>query len=369
VNVRAESVPDRASGALRARLAGALARRIVWLTDARRNLRGEATAEAALITILGREHYGERRKRYPVAGWRDLRRVLAQELGPDSTTLTFIGPLVDDQREVTFYELRPGMTARTGRTLWLLPESLVLARALAPGTAAVVARDGFRYCLEPGGQSHPFAGPIASPALFLLAVGLDGTTPVIEWSADAARAALPGALAKLAPGAWLGGLQRSSIGSFAIAWRPLAMLAAVALVGYLALASLYLTVTAAAREHALAGLGAEVETLLRMEHEVTRSGEQQAAIAALLNARGPSLDLWKVVAAAWSRGAALADIHFVDGELTLRGNAPSATDLLGTLALIQGVRDAKFVAPVRHDQPGREEFAISLTLIPESERG
>jgi hypothetical protein len=322
-----------------------------------------------LVTILGREHYSERRKRYPVASWRDLRRVLAQELGPDRSTLTVIGPLVDDQRDVAFYELRPGTAARVGRTLWLLPESLVFARALAPGTVAVVVRDGFRYCLEPGGQSHPFAGPIASPALFLLAVGLDGATPVVEWSAEAARAALPGALARIPAGAWLDGFQTSRAGSIAIAWRPLATLAAVALVGYLGLASLYLALTTAGRERALANLGPEVETLLRTEHGVTRMDAEHQAIAAVLNARRPSVELWNVVATAWTRGAALAQVRYVDGELTLRGNAPSATDLLGALAALGSVRDAKFIAPVRHEQPGREEFAISLTLAPEPARG
>ena len=42
---------------LRARLATTLAARIVWLTDARRDARGHVSDAAALIAVLGREHY------------------------------------------------------------------------------------------------------------------------------------------------------------------------------------------------------------------------------------------------------------------------------------------------------------------------
>jgi hypothetical protein len=51
----------------------------------------------------------------------------------------------------------------------------------------------------------------------------------------------------------------------------------------------------------------------------------------------------------------------VDGEVTIRGGAPSATDVLGALSKDEKFVDARFVAPVR--QVGElQEFSIALRM-------
>lgn len=356
-------------GRLRVWMAAALASRVVWLTDARRDVRGRETQAAAFIAVLGREHYDERRRTYPVTGWRDLRRVLHQEAGVGSDTLCVIGPLVDDHREVVFYEPRPGAVERLRRALWILPESVLLARQLPADAIACVERAGFRYFVAPDGQSQPVAGAIVSPALFLLAAGMDAGAQVLDWSRGIAASDLLRALRRAPLRVWVAGFRGLRGATSGIAWRALGTLSGAALLVYLVLASAYLSMATRAREAELAGLGTEVTALLGQQREVARMSTEKAAIAALLRARYPAHGPWRIAAAAWRHGALIGRLTFIDGVLTVTGNAPSATDVLAALAALPGVSEAKFVAPVRREQADREEFSISLRLGGSTSRG
>ena len=354
---------------LRARLATALAARIVWLTDARRDARGNVSDAAALVAVLGREHYDERRRTYPVAGWRDLRRVLRQEPGLDRGTICVIGPLVEDHREVVFYEPRPGALDGTGRALWVLPESLLLARLLPDDAVANVERAGFRYFLAPDGRSQPVAGAIVSPELFLLAVGMDSATRILDWG-GASRAVDPlRALSRVPLRAWIAGFRGPEVAAAQIPWRALGTLVAAALVVHLGIASAYLSFTTRAREHELGGLGGEVAALLKQQRQVERMSAEKAAIGTLLRERHPAHEPWRIAAVAWGHGAQIARLNFVDGVLTVTGTAPAATDVLAALAATPGVSEAKFVAPVRREQADREEFSISMRIAGGTARG
>jgi hypothetical protein len=354
---------------LRVRLAATLAARVVWLTDARRDARGNVSDAAALIAVLGREHYDERRRTYPVAGWRDLRRVLRQEPGLGRGTLCVIGPLVEDHREVVFYEPRPGALDRAGRAVWILPESLLLARMLPDDAIAKVERAGFRYFLAPDGRSQPVAGAIVSAELFLLAVGMDGATRTLDWGPGPAAVDPLRALTRVPLRAWIAGFRGPEAAAAQIPWRVLGMLVAAALVVHLGIASVYLSLTTRARERELEGLGGEVASLLKQQRQVERMSAEKAAIGALLRERHPAHEPWRIAAVAWRHGARIARLNFVDGVLTVTGTAPAATDVLAALAATPGVSEAKFVAPVRREQADREEFSISLRIAGGTARG
>lgn len=354
---------------LRARLVATLGARMVWLTDARRDGRGNPSDATVLVAVLGREHYDERRRTYPVASWRDLRRVLRQEPGIAPGTLSIIGPFVEDQREVVFYEPHPGVLERLGRALWVLPESLVLARLLPQDAVANVERDGFRYFLAPDGRSQPVAGAILSPELFLLAVGMDSATRIFDWVPSSPVVNPLRALPRVPLRAWIAGFRGPEAAAEQLPWRALGTLVSAVLVIYLAMASAYLSLTTRAREHALEALGGEVTALLKQQRQVERMSAEKAAIAALLRDRHPAHEPWRIAAVVWGHGARIARLTFVDGVLTVTGNAPAATDVLAALAATPGVAEAKFVAPVRREQADREEFAISVRIAGGAARG
>lgn len=348
---------------LRGWLAAELTRRVVWVTDGRRDAAGAPTTLPALVAVLGREHYVERRKTYPVRSRRDLNRVLALELKDAPATLRLIGPLADDRREVTFYQLEPEAVARAGRALWLVPESLALARTLAPGEIADVERGGLRYFLAASGASQRAGGAVQAPAIFALAVGADPEREAVRIAEPGVFERLLGGLRRLAPAAWLELLNPATRPSAAIEWRPLAALAGAGLVGYLCLASAYLAVTQSLRERELESLGPEVGTLLEAQREVDRLAAEQQGLSQVLAGRAATHQVWRIAARAWAQGAALNALQLVDGRLTLRGTAPVATAVLEAIAAEPGVSDARFAAPTR-EQRGREQFVITLALAP-----
>ena len=251
------------------KLARLLADRVAWLTDQRRDADGRPSAAPALVVLLGREHYIERRRRYPITAWRDLDAVLRQELVGAPPTLTLVSPVRDDQREVTLFELKAGVLDQVGRAVWLVPESLALARTLTAGEIACVDRAGFRYFVAANGVSQPASGALATAELFALASGLD-VGVASQFDATSLRGRLLNGLRRLPADAWLRLRVPSQRVRLQVDWKPVLTVAGAALVGYLALASGYLTFTRQAREAELQDLGGEVETLLTAQRDVDR---------------------------------------------------------------------------------------------------
>ena len=237
---------DNAGSGSGGRLRQALARRIVWLTDGRRDASGETTGSRALVAVLGREHYSERRRQYPILSRRDLDGVLKQELAGGLPTLAVVSAARDDKREVTFYEFKPEVLAQVAPALMLVPESLALAATLPAGRVATVERAGFRYFLAAGGASQPEGGAVTSAELFAMAAGLDASDAVTI-PGEKLHDRIVSGLGQIRPETWLQ-LRMPSLGQrLEIDWQPIATIAGVGLVAYLALASGYLAVTREAR--------------------------------------------------------------------------------------------------------------------------
>lgn len=359
------------ASSLLGRLEAALKHRIAWLTDERRDLLGAPTGAPALIVVLGREHYTERRRSYPIHSRRDLEAVLAQDLAHAPDTLTLIGDPEQDKREVSFFELRPNVLEKVGSALWLLPESALLARTLPAGRVASIERDGYRYFLSASGASQPAGGMVATPELFALAIGLAAGQGegALQLDREAAAGRLPRGMRALPTSAWLRLRRPSRVRQPQVEWRAVAMAAGAGLAAYLALASGYLLWTREAREAELESLGAEVESLLAAQRQVDRLAAQRAGLDKVWRDRADTYEIWRIAGLAWGKGAQLTAIELKDFELTLRGKASVATDVLALIDQSPGVKDAKFSAPVRSGRDGLEEFVISLTLVRETQGG
>jgi hypothetical protein len=359
---------EQSRGGIGVRLRDMLGKRVVWLTDERRDASGSPSRVPALVTVLGREHYVERRRQYPILSRRDLDGVLAQELAGAPPTLTAVLPAHDDKREVAFFEIRPSALERAGPCVWVVPESLALAATLPGERVATVERQGLRYFLAADGTSQPSGGAVTSADLFALAAGLDSTDG-ITISAEGLHARLVDGLGRLPAETWLRFRTPSLRPRLAIEWKPIAAMAGVGLTAYLALASGYLMITRNARESELAGLGGEVDRLLVAQRDVDRMLAEQTGVAAVMADRRNTYRLWQVVAVAWSKGAVLTGVELQDATLTLRGSAAVATDVLAGVDAVPGFTDARFSAPVRQSNADREEFTVTLTMQPEAGRG
>jgi hypothetical protein len=317
------------------------------------------------VLILGREHYSESRKTYPLLRRRDLEKVIRGELADEAATIFVPGEVDGDRREVTFYALDRDFLATLPRTPIVIPESLLLTKAL-PGEAwADVNRDGYSYFLFDDGRSQPAGGALGTRRLVALAAGMDPESLPEQWHGDrAVITRLRSGLRSLSASDWWA--CRNPLPHAArlldIAWRPIGLAAATAVLGYLVLTTLYLQGTLSYRENSLEAIAPEVQEGLAADSESRELTNRGNALAALWSSRMDTQLLWAAVASALDNGASIAQVRLSDERVSIRGFAPEAADVLAALTASPHFHDVSFDAPVRADRNGRENFTLSFVF-------
>ena len=271
-----------------ASLVNRLSRHVTWHGGTDHNLADEAGRHFPLVLILGREHYKERRRTYPALRRRDLAKVLRQELAGEPPTLSVLGPVRGDRREVSFYSMQPGLIESLPRSLFIIPESVVLGSQVPEDGWADVERQDYRYFLFADGSSQPAGGALAQRELVALAAGVDLDLPPDEWRGSAELLGhMRRALLKLPGLTWWScrnPLPRR-FGLDAVAWRPVALTAALTLFGYLVVSSLYLQVSLSLSNGDLDTLRPQIQEGLATDEEARDLRVRRNALAELWGGR------------------------------------------------------------------------------------
>lgn len=337
------------------------AKRVVWLTDERRDQLGEPSASPALVGIIGREFYEERRKTYPIRSYFELDRIIRLEQIESRRRLTFIGLLRDDHREVIFFDLDDRFDPQELNALFWIPETFLVARMMPRDGLATIDRAGLCYFIADSGVNMVRGGAVRSPELFGFAIGLSSNHGSIFWSGEDLPRKFFGALRKVPLSGWLKFASPDIAAALRRHWQPAALTAAIAFVGYLLVVSAYLWSATKLREREMTSLGAEVTSLLEKQRGVDQLTARQDVLARLMSEQKHTYLLWGLAADAISAGGAVSGLYLRDGEMVLRGQAKVATNVLSKLASRKDVSNARFGAPVR--QLGEyEEFSITFTL-------
>ena len=355
---RQTSIADQ-FGRIRQWFAQRVRRRVFWYTTTRQDLLGQTSDQFGLVTVVGREHYEQLHRRYPIRRAADLRRVLRLEFSAAERHFFWLGPLVGDERDVIVFQLRSTCPQDDLKSVFWVPES-VIAIALAKELGLLeVDRDGCRYFAAPNGMCVVAGGVIQSRPLFALAAGLaaDATSRVID-SADL-LARIPNALAGLSLADWWG--FRSPISSdrvreFAL---PASAMVGLLLTIYLAAGSVYLWSMQTWRNQQLAALGPEVTSLLAQQRAVDLMASERRAIAELVSTAKPAWPLWQLAEVIWRTSGTIYSITLDDDRINIRCTAPDATAVLKALQAVPSVRDVQFDAAVRQTAGG-QEFVVTL---------
>jgi hypothetical protein len=354
------------------RIAGSVIRRLLryvtWHASESHNLSGEPGAHLPLVVILGREHYAERQKSYPALRTRDLQKVLQEELAGQPPTLTLPGPVRGDRREVRFFRLDSDVVDALPRSVFVIPESVVLAAQLSEDDWADVERQGFRYFLFRDGVSQPAGGALGQRELVAMAAGVDpGRNPVEYRGSNDLILRLRQSLSSLSTSTWWScrnpiprdwGLDR-------VAWKPIALTASLMLFAYLALSSIYLQSLLSHRSGVLLELEPEIQEGLVTDNEARAYEVQRDALIELWSGRRDTQQAWESVAIALRNNATISQIDMRDGRVSLRGDAPDASEVLAVLASTPRFDDVSFEAPIRSGRNGRQTFALSFVLSDE----
>ena len=354
------------------RIAGGVIRRLLqyvtWHASESRNLSGEPGNRPPMVVVLGREHYTEHQKSYPALRTRDLQKVLKEELNGQPPTLTLPGSVRGDRRDVSFFRLDNDVVDALPRSVFVIPESVVLAAGLSADDWADVERQGFRYFLFRDGTSQPAGGALGQRELVAMAAGVDpGRDPVEYRGSDDVMLRLRRSLSSLPTSTWWScrnpiprdwGLDR-------VAWRPIASMAGLMLFAYLALSSIYLQSLLSQRSGALEKLEPQIQEGLVADNESRSYEAQRDALIALWSGREDTQRVWEAVASALRNNATLSRVDMRDGLVSLRGEAPDASEVLAVLASTPRFDDVSFEAPVRSGRNGRQTFELSFVLSDE----
>jgi hypothetical protein len=344
---------------LRDRAGAALLSRVVWVTDIRADLVGGSSTEFAWVAVIGREHYDEARKTYPIRGWSDLRRVLRIESGGDDACLSVIGPLQGDERAVTTYRLSSSCPVNTLRALFWVPETLLLEAAAKEHGVITVERAGLRYFVAANGISQRAGGAIRSPQLFALASGVPADAAHSTLGDDEIRREMAKRVPTLSLADWWSLRSPVAAESLQRFLRPAASFSAVALLAYLGVASAYLAGMEWWRNRQLEALGSEVTVLLAQQRAIDVMAKERTELAAIIDSSEPAWPIWEIAATVWRGRGAIYSVNVLDDEITLRCTAPVATEILDALRKLEGYSEARFDSAVRPGGLG-QEFVVTL---------
>ena len=348
-----------------AALVNRVSRHVTWHGRTDHSLAGEAGRHFPLVLILGREYYKERRRTYPALRRRDLEKVLKQELAGEPLTLCVPDPVRDDRREVSFYKLDQEVVGSLPRSLFIVPESLVLGSQVPDGGWVDVERQDYRYFLFGDGSSQPAGGALTQRELVALAAGVDPDSAPDEWrgSAELLRRLRRG-LPRVPALTWWScrnPLPRG-FGLDRVAWKPVALTAVLMLFAYLVLSSLYLQATLSLRSGELDTLRPEIQEGLVADEEARELAARRDALAELWGSRVDTQVLWQGVALAMQNRASINQVEMRDGRVRLYGEAADAAEILTLLAAVPDFRDVTFDSAVRSGRGGRQNFTLSFVL-------
>lgn len=343
------------------RLKQFLLSRVVWITQGRQSVLGLPQSGYAFVAVLGREHYREWRKVYPVSRLLDAWRLARFERRGRPLVLFDIGPVLDNHREVIFFEVESSAPVVSFRALFWVPESRVIASALTTPRFAHVRREQLEYCTGAGGVSQVLGGVVRTPELFSMASGLPTDGKVEYHDEQAVREALVEGIPRLGVQRWASFLGPEVSDYLRQAARPAGLLVVFFLVAYVGLSSLYLWSAESLRTRELDELGPQVASLLTTQRKVDSLVAERAGLDSILLQRRPVWPVWEVLAESWRQGAGITNFSLSEGELTLRGQAPAATKVLQGLSELPGVSEARFQSAVRRTGP-QEEFIIRLKM-------
>lgn len=345
-----------------------LTRRIHWLTSDRLDLAGNVAEGFSWVLILGREHYQERAVRYPIRSLFDLRRVVRLETANDRDVLISVGAVVDDNREVRIYSMKGGVSHRLDRTLFIIPESLLISMSLEERAVATVIRDQVQYFVSGSTTSQMAGGLLKDASRYALAAGLPVERQIGVSGVDQFRSLFLRGLKALKSTAWPDFLSPNLRTRLAERWQPAFGLFAALVATYLLAATAYLYGMTAWRDYQLGQLGGEVRTLAETQRRIDRAAAKHKAVALVFNGRQDTYRLWEIAGLIWNEGGSFTIINLVGSKITIRGSIADATKLLKGLSKLPMIATAKFVAPVRQEAVG-QEFVIEVQLQHQKSRG
>lgn len=343
-----------------------LAKKVAYLPAQVGNEEHAKLANARLI-ILSRACYRESVASYPIAATTELKKILKQQ-HQEPGCYHFIGNLQDGIRQVLTISVFAQYSALCQQAFFVVPASLLANYATTGRFKQVTANDcQFFMQPQPDGlwQSVLQSQLIANVDRAKLALGVPADAALETYTLPAPKQ-LAASLVKIPLRFWASCAVKQQALLPQLNFKPLLLASAIIGAAYLALSSLYLHFTLNSRQQAFTHLLSETQAISTDRRQL----EQDVALLTFLAEQRsnplPVLAFWSVYASWQLQDVQLVSVRSDFNDITVQGEAASATTVLQQTLDLPYVADARFTAPVRRGQRGREQFTLVLTLQPDA---
>jgi hypothetical protein len=329
----------------------------------------DAAAPGKWLLVVGRGHYLETSKDYPIGHLGDLKKLLKNEpwrFPYQGILLNRIERLNGQSHRVTSWVIKHEvLDSLSDKPLWVMPESACI-EGLADKSAVVVERLGEKVyvavtpdgLLSSLGQEKSFLrrlGPAAN-------TDESGNKTISRLSGSAAiETILLGVIGSLKrfPFRFYVGFDKERLKSYP--WVGSLKFSAVACLTYFAITSVYLLSASGWVDYRLSESAVEAESAMQLRAEVSRFQKRVDGFSKISEGIHPMWVAWDVLLDLQGVGASFRAVNSSAPAVTYYLTAQRATDILSWLSNDPRVLEAEFALPVRKID-GSEQFAVEVTF-------
>jgi hypothetical protein len=344
-------------------------RRVEYDSQTKQVRYGEGKPEAVDILIIGKEHYSEENRSFPLQSRKELNKILKLESeNSDGTMLYSIGSYIEGQRSVISWQIKSPVLLELALTpIFVVPESALLL-CNKPGQLFNASRNNRAFWfIDNQGQflCAEKKGLISSSTMFLASAGISDQTACAGLDDHDYLALLSESLL---------GVLLTNLGGFKTSLRKLESIdwlshlkysgTAVILlfIGYVGLTSMYLKMRLDSAKQDQVVYATKTKDVFQLKAQLSVVEQKDRQITAVNNAVSAPNVIWRFIVPLAKRGIKFSRVSMSpDGTYTVAGEADKATDVLEFIKSDPLVKEPQFVGQ-NTVLNGKDRFSIGFKI-------
>ncbi len=322
------------------------------------------------LLILGREHYREENRSFPIQSRGELRKILQLENKANETEVMLykIGRYIDGKRKVVTWSCSKETFRRWGvKPTLVIPESLLLLSLRSEELIILTRESNVLWFYNNQGKyfSAEKKGLITSAQMFKASAGLAETIAQREVTDDEYLPILTRQLIPVLTNNLMGlitnlrQLQSINWGQYA---KYCGLTATALFAAYLSVTSIYLNLRLSSAVATSDALSSETDSVFILKQQLTDNEVRMQQLSEVSSLEGASSVIWRLLSPLMQRGVTITKLNYLpDGRIIFNGSANKDTEVLTFLNNDNQVESPKLSTGTRTVE-GRDYFSIVFKI-------
>jgi len=317
----------------------------------------EADKPFGIFVILGRQHYSETTKVYPIVIKRDLKKIIDLEIMNNShVTFYKISDVFENKRKVVFYQLNKKVIV--GNPLLIIPETILIG-------CKCKLNEGLSYFL-PNSEQQVFiannngtvvsamaGGNIVNFERFCLSHGVRVNNE-LELTNDTFVTSIVSGIKHLQPNALMDFRYQTKTTSILnkVSLEKWGGILAIAFTVYLTVATNVTSYLVDDKRQELVEIRKQSNVVLKQRNDINKILADYQVLKNALSVSDDGIGLWTVLSPLYEHGAKFKVIEITEEQYRIQFESSSAVNNLQLLLNNKNVKDAEFSSSVRKSATG-----------------